>query len=124
MQALGAGALASTLPGTSTARADEKAPPRTFRLWAISDAHVGTDLRHHKRESLADAIRHSERGGDDGGPAFEWDMAVHLGDSSGNQGAPKDDEGEEVVRQFRAARPAGHPARQPSPPAYRPALPR
>lgn len=31
-------------------------------------------------------------------------MALHLGDSSGNQGSPQDDEGQEVVRQFAAAR--------------------
>ena len=79
-------------------------PAGVFRVWAMSDAHVGTDLRHHQRESLADAIRHSERGGDDGGPPFDWDIALHLGDLSGNQGAPQDDEGEEIVRQFAAAR--------------------
>ena len=28
------------------------------------------------RESLADAIRHSEFGGEEGGPAFEWDLAL------------------------------------------------
>ncbi|MEO2009215.1 MAG: metallophosphoesterase [Pirellulaceae bacterium] len=92
----GAVAFPAVAAGAKTAR--------VFRLWAISDAHVGTDLRHHKRESLADAIRQSERGGDDGGPAFDWDVAVHLGDSSGNQGSPKDDEGQEIVRQFGAAR--------------------
>lgn len=90
----------------ASAAADE-APvktPRQFRLWAISDAHVGTDLRHHQRESLADAIRQSERGGEEGAPPFEWDIAVHLGDTSGNQGSPQDDEGREVVRQFASAR--------------------
>ena len=44
---------------------------REFRLWAMGDSHVGTDLRH-KRESLADAIRQSEKGGEEGGPAFDW----------------------------------------------------
>lgn len=29
-------------------------------------------------------------------------MALHLGDFSGNQGSPKDDEGKEVIRQFAA----------------------
>ncbi len=95
------GAITSAAIAAKPARS---ATAKTFRLWATSDAHVGTDLRHHKRESLADAIRQSERGGDDGSPPFEWDVAVHLGDSSGNQGAPKDDEGQEVVRQFGAAR--------------------
>ena len=78
-------------------------PKRTFRLWASGCCHVGTDLRVGKRESLADAIRHSEQGGKSA-PPFEWDIAVHLGDFSGNQGAPRDDEGREVVRQFAALR--------------------
>jgi len=74
-----------------------------FRLWAAGCAHVGTDLSNG-RESLAEAIRQSESGGSEGGPAFEWDIALHLGDLSGNQGSPQDDEGREVVRQFGAAR--------------------
>lgn len=101
-QAMTIGSLCGTI--TSATARQPKNGPRQFRLWATSDAHVGTDLRHHKRESLAEAIRQSERGGDDGGPPFDWDVAVHLGDSSGNQGSPKDDEGQEVVRQFGAAR--------------------
>ncbi len=102
-QALTIGTFGSALACPTLADQQNK-PPCVFRLWATSDAHVGTDLRHHKRESLAEAIRQSERGGEDGGPPFEWDVAVHLGDSSGNQGSPKDDEGQEVVRQFGAAR--------------------
>jgi Calcineurin-like phosphoesterase len=99
--ALALGTLSDTLTCSALTNTPQK--PGVFRLWATSDAHVGTDLRHHKRESLAEAIRHSERGGEEGGPPFDWDIAVHLGDSSGNQGSPKDDEGEEVVRQFGAA---------------------
>jgi len=75
-----------------------------FRLWATGCAHVGTDLRIAGRESLAEAIRQSEQGGDEGGPAFEWDVMLHLGDLSGSQTPPEDDEGREVVRQFGAAR--------------------
>jgi len=75
-----------------------------FRLWATSDAHLGTDLRRNRRESLADAIRQSEQGVEGGGAPFNWDIALHLGDLSGNQGAPQNDEGREVVRQFAAAR--------------------
>jgi hypothetical protein len=71
-----------------------------LRLWAMSCAHVGTDLRVSGRESLAEAIRQSE-----GGPAgFAWDVAMHLGDLSGSQTPPRDDEGQEVVRQFSAAK--------------------
>jgi hypothetical protein len=77
-------------------------PPRQFRLWAIGDAHVGTDLRR-RRESLADAIRQSEQGGPTGGPAFDWDIAINVGDFAGNQSAPDDEEGREVVRQYAAA---------------------
>jgi hypothetical protein len=53
---------------------------------------------------LADAIRQSERGGQEGGPSFAWDIAFHLGDLSGTQDIPDDDEGREVVRQFDALR--------------------
>ena len=98
--AVAASVAGSQLASTTTTAKAGSGSARVFRLWAISDAHVGTDLRHHQRESLADAIRQSELGGDQGGPPFDWDIAVHLGDSSGNQGAPKDDEGAEVARQF------------------------
>ncbi len=74
--------------------APARQPPRTFRVWVFSDAHVGTDLGKG-RESLATALRQSE------GPAgFDWDIALDLGDMSGAQGTPKDDEGREIVRQF------------------------
>ncbi|NQT51381.1 metallophosphoesterase, partial [bacterium] len=77
---------------------------KTFRLWAMGCAHVGTDWRHGRRESLADAIRQSESGGKEGGPPFAWDMALHLGDLSGTQTRPDDAEGRLVVRQFAAAK--------------------
>ncbi len=75
-------------------------PVDTLRLWTFSDAHVGTDKRFG-RNSLEDALKQSEVGGEDGGPPFEWDVALDLGDMSGGQDTPKDDEGEEIVRQFR-----------------------
>ena len=81
-----------------------EAAPRRFRLWVSGCCHVGTDLRRARRESLADAIRHGERGGDKGGPPFEWDIALHLGDFSGTQTPPDDAEGRKVVRQFAALR--------------------
>jgi hypothetical protein len=87
---------------TPLAAAQSAAAP-ALRIWAFSDAHVGTDKRHG-RESLAAAITQSEQGGDQGGPPFDWDIALDLGDQSGGQGAPQDDEGEEVVRQFKALR--------------------
>lgn len=69
-------------------------------LWAFGDAHVGTDQRHGV-ESLARALRDSESG------AFAWDVAVDIGDMSGGQHVPDDDEGAEIVRQFGALR--NHP---------------
>ena len=68
--------------------------PGTFRVWVFSDAHVGTD-KANGRDSLATAIQQSE-----GTSGFEWDIALDLGDISGAQGTPKDEEGQEVVRQF------------------------
>ena len=76
--------------------------PRAFRLWAAGDAHVGTDLRVAGRRSLAAALGQSEAGGDEGGPAFDWDIMLDLGDLSGSQTPPGDEEGEEVVRQYAA----------------------
>lgn len=97
------GAAVGTGLGTQWQTAQAAGESRVFRLWAIGDAHVGTDLRR-QRESLADAIRQSEFGGDQGGPPFDWDIAIHVGDLSGNQSAPDDEEGREVVRQLAAAR--------------------
>ena len=73
---------------------------REFRLWAGGDAHVGTDLRTGNRRSLAEAILQAERGGEEGGPPFEWDIMLDIGDLSGSQTPPRDDEGEEVVAQY------------------------
>ena len=74
---------------------------KTFNLWAFGDAHVGTDLKNG-RESLIDALRQSEHGGEEGGPPFDWDIALNVGDMSGGQAVPEDDEGREMVRQFGA----------------------
>jgi hypothetical protein len=113
------GLLGTIFGGGSVIAADRGVPYRIdssnsnernqpFYLWATSDSHVGTDRRVGirrngvPRESLAEAIRQSEGTNNDGAPSFEWDMALHLGDFSGNQGSPKDDEGKEVIRQFDA----------------------
>jgi len=69
-------------------------PPRTFRVWVFSGAHVGSDKKNG-RESLAAALRESESPS-----GFAWDIALDLGDMSGAEGTPKDPEGEEIVRQF------------------------
>ncbi len=69
---------------------------RRFHVWATGDAHVGTDLRHG-RSSLIEAIEQSES--PDG---FDWDIMIDVGDLSGSQTPPQDDEGQEVVRQYSA----------------------
>lgn len=98
-------ALAGLVPSVS-AQATRKETPaskgRVLRIWAASDPHVGTDLRSHGRETLADSIRDSEQGGKQGGPPFDWDLGLMLGDFSGSQTTPDDAEGAEVVRQFGA----------------------
>ena len=73
---------------------------KPFRLWATGCAHVHTDRNEGGRESLAGAIRQSESGGEEGGPPFDWDVALHLGDICGGQYPPTDKEGPEVIRQF------------------------
>lgn len=70
-----------------------------FHLWAFSCAHVGTDQHCEGRESLADALRQSES--DTG---FDWHVALNLGDHSGSQGEPDDEEGREIVRQYAVLR--------------------
>jgi len=75
------------------ASADTTAP-RVFRVWVFSDAHVGTD-KTHGRDSLATALQQSESS-----VGFGWDIALDLGDMSGGQTTPKDEEGREIVRQF------------------------
>ncbi|MBL4700427.1 MAG: hypothetical protein JKX85_04140 [Phycisphaeraceae bacterium] len=71
--------------------------PRQFNVWAAGDSHVGTDLKHN-RKSLADAITQSE----DPAKGFDWDIMIDVGDLSGNQGTPQDDEGQEVLEQYKA----------------------
>jgi hypothetical protein len=99
-RAVTASAGSLVLPGAFVL-GNEGPKPKQFKLWACGDSHVGTDIRR-KRESLADAIRQSEFGSQGGAPAFDWDIALHVGDLSGNQGSPDDDEGQEVIRQFEA----------------------
>ena len=75
---------------------------RGFNLWVGGCSHVHTDIQHGRR-SLAEAIEHSEKGGGLGGPPFDWDIMLHLGDLMGEQGTPQDRHGEEVLRQFGAS---------------------
>jgi hypothetical protein len=56
----------------------------------------------HGRRSLGEAIEQSERGGSEGGPPFEWDLMLNLGDLSGTQGPPTDADGPPVVEQLQA----------------------
>ena len=75
---------------------------KQFTIWAFSDPHVGTDISFG-RSSLSDAIDQSE-GRDPQSPGFHWDMAVDLGDDSGSQVLPDDDEGRLWVEQIGALR--------------------
>ncbi len=70
-----------------------------LNIWVFGDSHVGTDLKRG-RKSLAEALRTSEHGGDKGGPAFDWDFAIDVGDMSGGQDLPDDEEGRQVVDQL------------------------
>jgi hypothetical protein len=86
----------------------------TFHLWVFSDAHVATDkavsdaIRNGMNftppagypETLANALRQSEEGGNLGGPAFRWDVALDLGDNAGLWDLPDDKQGVEVARQY------------------------
>lgn len=74
-----------------------------FNVWATSDSHITSDLLY-QRESMSEAVRQSEFGGETGGPAFSWDIMLHLGDLVGRQGTPDDEEGQEVQRQLLSAR--------------------
>ena len=78
----------------------------TFNLWVGGCCHIATDLRFGRR-SLEDAITDSERGGDQGGPAFDWDIMLHLGDIKGGQDTPTDVDGEQFLEQIASARDHG-----------------
>jgi len=65
-------------------------------VWVFSDAHVERDEKYgNGRKSLAEALQQSESQS-----GFDWDIALDLGDISGDVGLPKDPEGAEIVRQF------------------------
>lgn len=93
---------ASATPNRETVRVQTR-DSKSLSVWCFGDAHVATDLARG-RESLADALRDSESGRPGGGPAFPWDIALDVGDMTGAQGLPQDDEGREVVRKFSALR--------------------
>ena len=71
---------------------------KSLNIWVFGDAHVGTDLKNGV-SSLESALRDSEGGGVDAKP-FDWDIAIDIGDMSGGQTVPEDEEGGEVVRQL------------------------
>ncbi|SFV26152.1 metallophosphoesterase [Hyphomicrobium facile] len=98
----------------TTQAADANGEAETFNLWVFSDAHVATDravsaaIRNGMGfippagypESLANALKQSEEGGELGGPSFPWDIALDLGDNAGLWDIPDDEQGREVVRQL------------------------
>jgi hypothetical protein len=71
----------------------------SFRVWAAACAHIHSDLAAGRR-SLAEAIAQSEFGGSAGGEPFDWDIMLHLGDISGTQTPPVDEDGPPVVEQL------------------------
>jgi hypothetical protein len=71
----------------------------SLRVWATACSHVHSDLKEGRR-SIAEAIEQSEFGGADGGPPFDWDIMLHLGDISGTQAPPVDADGPPVVEQL------------------------
>ena len=84
------------LPAPASDAQGSGSPSTAFRVWVFSDAHVGRDRQYgHGLESLATAVRQSESAS-----GFDWDIALDLGDLSGDIGVPKDPEGQEIVRQF------------------------
>ena len=74
---------------------------KQFHVWAAGDSHVGTDIRRG-RESLADALRQSEGQADS--ERFDWDVMLDVGDLSGSQEPPNDEEGELVAQQYSVLR--------------------
>ena len=76
---------------------------RTFRLWALSDTHVGTEIKYGRR-SLEEAIQHAEAWPNADGQSGGFDISVNLGDFSGSQLPPGDEEGELVVSQYASAK--------------------
>ena len=106
LRTLAGSAVAALVPGdmvrglTAAARIGNGSA-KTLRIWVFSDAHVGRD-KQHGVESLATPLRQSESAS-----GFDWDIALDLGDMSGDLGLPKDAEGAEVVRQFGALKSTG-----------------
>lgn len=74
-----------------------------LNVWDRSCSHVSTDLKDGNRENFAEAIRQSE-GSADEATEFKWDVMLHLGDISGTQTPPNDEEGREIHRQWSALR--------------------
>jgi hypothetical protein len=103
LSAIGAFGIVAAFSGSPWFEAfsgiDHKHPTesaRKFRVWVFSDAHVGRDEKYgNGRKSLADALQQSESQS-----GFDWNIALDLGDMSGDVGLPKDPEGAEIVRQF------------------------
>ncbi len=70
-----------------------------FRVMAVGCAHMTSDIKQG-RQSLLEAIQHSENGGPDGAPAFDWDTMLNLGDLVGGQRPPTDTDASTVLEQL------------------------
>ena len=60
---------------------------QTLNIWIASCAHVHSDLLHNRR-SFAEAVEQSENGGNEGGPSFDRDIMLYLGDFVGTHHPP------------------------------------
>ena len=78
----------------------EEKKPREFRVWATSCSHVPADVLRG-RKSLASAIQQSE-GLVKNAPGFDWDIMIDAGDLCAHQDPPGDNDGQELLRQYRA----------------------
>jgi hypothetical protein len=76
---------------------------KQLNIWVAACAHVHSDLLHDRR-SFAEAIEQSENGGTEGGPAFDWDVMLFLGDFTGTHHPPTDKEADAVLEQLDAGR--------------------
>ena len=72
---------------------------KTLDIWITGCAHIHSDLLHDRR-SFAEAVEQSENGGSEGGPPFDWDIMLYLGDFIGTHHPPTDKEAVAVLEQL------------------------
>lgn len=73
-----------------------------FVIWFFGDAHIHTDSRNGY-DSLRASISDTVHGGDEGGEAINWNIAVNHGDTAGGQNCKGAQAGTEVIQQIEQA---------------------